>query len=1393
MVSGRRPCDVAVLDLSLSVSAPEGGDDATAAGDRLKGICDLSEFTRLKVLDLSGNAVGPDIDEGMMQSLAGTLEELLLARNGIKSVDGVAPLRNLRRLDVSGNLIRSLPAHAFERLSALEYADLSGNGIRGLSEVKHLRGCLNLLSVRLEGNPCAALPQYRAAVIHALPTICTLDGIDVSEQERARALQKFAAASSSSGASSPAMIQVKNKLDRVRKNAQRAKDSAEGENERLRSELEAKSQLLEAKTREWIAAQAQLASLRHAVAFYKIDHPSAGSEPAPHESENSCAKQDASQSQSPSQLVRAPMPEKRHPSVVEKAVQATIPSSTRVDASEREKRSAFYTPRRPFPANATAHLPEQVQRKLAQVDSWREKKLSGMAATEARISNQRNAASENVRDLSAEIELARGRVAELDSDLKRLDVRNHSHDTDELKLRLADVLRVMDRLQALGRSLERKESAIKGILVAKTERLAGTPTQDDASTHLHAYECACANANAAFRAASALESSLATHLEDFGCADATIAPSEEWAANNDDAMRGPHSNVPAYTIFDSAITSLAANLEATQRSAAHVARTVAQYEKTCAEIEERVAHARPMRGESTEDQLGEWLSLRDGRCAPGSSLRQSALREALHVERSGLLVLEARLAKTQAECSVCEARLAEARFEAGNIEARAADGKFAILLSFTSSNPPIACASSSSMGAAPSSPVKQNTEHSSVHQVAAEQASEQVEKTPPRTEEAQASKTLPPTREDEFRLERKALYEQLVTDAHEAAKCLGYLVDTYQRPLCRSALLSASDLSKIFCNLMDIRNLFDEMVDNMIKRQGARGPNARQILYVIESRSAKLGEAYANFVESMDESFAIVKHCAGSHASFSSFLQVAEEELVGSELGHLATQIDAFGEFRVAGYLMFSPLAHARNLIKALHSLTRLTSSHTSSEIVRRIQAAQETVAGALGNFVSNHYDSCEILSRARGKAGLLRLAPAVYPNIVDGRCRELSTRNLAQTKCSHLWKLVESFDASLAFDSSSYLSLPPPTRREKDSGRRFVTCFVYAHCIVVASRPSEWFRTFESENPPLQVLFVLALTPCTSISEGSMTTALRIKSGKKSFCFFFETATAASDTRKAIYGLVCDLGGVRQEEESNQREAFPSPPAAPQENTPVDGMFPGMDMVRRRKLAEEMKTARDQWNHTFKVTPTKSRTARIEDLVGSYRSPSAQNFSETLRSSRSSPSPSSLNASRDRISVGKNSISFHSDTSDAAQQKSLGRKIRSQERLGFGSSSTTHRSRQHADNVRHSYGIRSRSVLETPEKLPTSNDRFDPSSPHHPFGEPGSNAKAAVDLSIFKSPRPKGGECDPDLEEYPSRRRYIGLKWTESEYVKQRHIIEETRSKKPGKAATASTGILLG
>ena len=340
-----------------------------------------------------------------------------------------------------------------------------------------------------------------------------------------------------------------------------------------------------------------------------------------------------------------------------------------------------------------------------------------------------------------------------------------------------------------------------------------------------------------------------------------------------------------------------------------------------------------------------------------------------------------------------------------------------------------------------------------------------------------------------------------------------------------------------------------------------------------------------------------------------------------------------------------------------------------------------------------------------------------------------------------------------------------------------------------MAGHPPSWYRTFDGERPPLDVLFIITLTSSVRvIKKSSADLSFRITSGKRWYRFYFDRedeAMYAHDAMQEVLGALPAAGSAAAE---GRRNGSPSQGRrsggildARETNGVVDGFFPGMNMIERRKLADELKESRDRWDYSHSSSVSSSKLSRVVGLEEAER----PQFQDSLRSP-SAPSVTPRALASPSSSFG---VSFHSDTSPSPARANSKKRVLAQERLGFGSSSTTRRSGARADNVRYGYYMaKERSGMGGRGAETGIDERFDADSPHRPR----KNESGSVDMSIFKSPKPKGrlrrtDSSDSSPSDLPSRRRYIGLKWAQSEYVKERIDIEKNHLKKPGQPSRSS------
>ncbi|XP_070576170.1 leucine-rich repeat and coiled-coil domain-containing protein 1-like [Ptychodera flava] len=154
--------------------------------NNISRIENLLHLRSLRHLDLSSNAIGK------MEGLEGlvSLKTLNLSCNRISVIEGLTGLVSLTKLNLSYNNIVDLSGlielHGPDyQLNKLE---LHGNQISSVNHiVECLIGCIHLSNVTLmhdgSENPICQLPGYRSGLVHSLPQLEVLDGINRSGQE----------------------------------------------------------------------------------------------------------------------------------------------------------------------------------------------------------------------------------------------------------------------------------------------------------------------------------------------------------------------------------------------------------------------------------------------------------------------------------------------------------------------------------------------------------------------------------------------------------------------------------------------------------------------------------------------------------------------------------------------------------------------------------------------------------------------------------------------------------------------------------------------------------------------------------------------------------------------------------------------------------------------------------------------------------------------------------------------------------------------------------------------------------------------------------------------------------------------------------------------------------
>ena len=102
------------------------------------------------------------------------LEVLSLVKVGLITLKGFPDLPNLKRLDLSDNLI-SNGLHHLAYCKKLNVLNLSGNKIFEIKELEPLKQFKNLNNLDLFNNEVTSVANYRSTVLKMIPTLQLLD------------------------------------------------------------------------------------------------------------------------------------------------------------------------------------------------------------------------------------------------------------------------------------------------------------------------------------------------------------------------------------------------------------------------------------------------------------------------------------------------------------------------------------------------------------------------------------------------------------------------------------------------------------------------------------------------------------------------------------------------------------------------------------------------------------------------------------------------------------------------------------------------------------------------------------------------------------------------------------------------------------------------------------------------------------------------------------------------------------------------------------------------------------------------------------------------------------------------------------------------------------------
>ena len=237
----------------------------------------ITSMSQLQAVDLEGHAI-TELD--LLRGL-GELFELNLARNCIQDCGVVIKLKSLRVLNLSGNFISSLPS-AICNLTHLRRLDISENSLASISDLIYLGKCPNLYWLNVMGNPVTKSSQYRKRLLSHCNGLACLDLKEVSSKEM--------------------IIDLLVEQDSGKDVSDERVTRLTQENQELKSELQATSQLLARKTSEWAIAEEQSSRLQQELAFLKIDGPVKITKQIPPVTQSEIVTESFATSQSPFQL-----------------------------------------------------------------------------------------------------------------------------------------------------------------------------------------------------------------------------------------------------------------------------------------------------------------------------------------------------------------------------------------------------------------------------------------------------------------------------------------------------------------------------------------------------------------------------------------------------------------------------------------------------------------------------------------------------------------------------------------------------------------------------------------------------------------------------------------------------------------------------------------------------------------------------------------------------------------------------------------------------------------------------------------------------------------------------------------------------------------------------------
>lgn len=177
------PQDLAVLAIEPELPPLPSLDEGISEQLLLQvtGAPDLVNITHINL-----HGMGLEVVEGL--SACPALQTLILSFNKLTKLDGLYGCSALTRLELGYNLIRRLDG--LKGLMALTHLEMSHNALMRVEELTSLKKYTpNLIELDLRGNALCDSRAYRGLVMRRLPKLTLLDGLTVTEQERAAAIE----------------------------------------------------------------------------------------------------------------------------------------------------------------------------------------------------------------------------------------------------------------------------------------------------------------------------------------------------------------------------------------------------------------------------------------------------------------------------------------------------------------------------------------------------------------------------------------------------------------------------------------------------------------------------------------------------------------------------------------------------------------------------------------------------------------------------------------------------------------------------------------------------------------------------------------------------------------------------------------------------------------------------------------------------------------------------------------------------------------------------------------------------------------------------------------------------------------------------------------------------